>query len=393
MAYPGVTKVNGVTQQPWGNSPGQWGQNAQWGAPFGQQPVQYPQPTQQQGSYPPPGQFSQPYNWPAPQPSGRYQRPKRRMGAFGLMIRVAVIIVVIMFGLAIIRTISGFVGGIAPTLPGGNSTAGNGTQYQNEGYQAPPADFDPPALPQPKTYSQATEWLNNNDIYGQKVASPTKCGQEPITSGMSKADMEDSLNAEVACLMTVWAPAIESAGFALPRPPVTVYNSPVTTACGIMKEVNAAYCAGDQHIYYAQPLLQALPSKVGDTKYAAEDVIAHEFGHTIQARTGILVSDKALEQRASSAEAIVMSRRTEQQADCFGGLYVASVAQSQGLSSKDLQDLVDMTYYLGDDALGADPGEGDHGTGRNRQIWFAKGLQTSDVNACNTWIVPASQVK
>ncbi|TBT94636.1 hypothetical protein ET996_09560 [Propioniciclava tarda] len=215
-----------------------------------------------------------------------------------------------------------------------------------------------------------------------------------IQSGLTKAQLETRLNELMVCLMAVWEPPMKAAGFEMPRPPVTVYNSPVTTACGVMKDVNAAYCAGDQRVYYAMSLLNALPSKVKSTKYAVEVVIAHEFGHAVQGRTGILISDKALEQRATDSEATIMSRRTEQQADCFSALYVASVAQSQNLGQKDLQALVDMTYYLGDDVLSGDPNvQGDHGQGRNRQAWFARGVQTNQIGVCNTWVVPATQVR
>ena len=280
--------------------------------------------------------------------------------------------------------------GNSGTTQGGNGT----TQYQNEGYQAPPADFNPSDLPQPTTYSQASTWLTANAIYKQNVPSPTNCTMTPIQAGLSKAQLEKRLNDLMACLMQLWEPPVQAAGFEMPRPPVTVYSSSVTTACGVMKEINASYCAGDQHVYYALSLLDALPSQVADTRYAPEDVIAHEFGHAVQARTGMLIADKALEQKASKADATVMSRRTEQQADCFSGLYVASVAQSQGLAQADLQNLVDMTYYLGDDVLSGDSSiSGDHGLGKNRQAWFAKGVQTNQVAVCNTWTVPASQVR
>lgn len=399
-----------MTQQPWGGAPNQWGGGP---APWPTQPPQHPQqPAHPQ--YPPPQQplypqqqrayqqaqyaqqqYQQQYQWPPPQP------PRRRRSAFGVIVRVALIIVVVAFGFQVIRGIAGVLtdptnlptGGTAGQGGSGTGTGSGTTQYQNEGYQAPPPEFDPPSLPQPKTYSQAENWLVANEIYSGSVPSPTRCTMTPIEEGQSKTEMQGRLNDLVGCLMQVWDPPMQAAGYEMPRPPVTVYTSPVTTACGVMKEVNAAYCAGDQQIYYALPLLDALPPQVAKTKYAAEDVIAHEFGHAVQARTGILVSDKVLEQRASDSEARVMSRRAEQQADCFGGLFVESVATSQNLSNDDLQALVDMTYYLGDDALGAKDGEGDHGTGRNRQIWFAKGVQTNQIGVCNTWVVPASQVR
>ncbi len=359
------------------------------------------------------------------------QPPRRRRGLFSLLLRTVITIALIMFAFSVLRSFLGALTQGDPTVPSspatigvpsqkpggsstagtsgsgssgsssgtstgsGTSTAGNGTtQYENEGYQAPPADFNPPDLPSPNTYSQAQTWLTANALYKQNVPSPTDCKMTPISGTNTAKELEAKLNDQMACLMQVWEPPVTAAGFELPRPPVTVYSSPVTTACGVMKEINAAYCAGDQHVYYAAKLLRALPSNVAATKYAAETVIAHEFGHAIQARTGMLIAGKALEQRASQNDALVMSRRTEQQADCFGALYVESVAQSQGLSRSDLQGLVNMTYYLGDDVLSGDPNinEG-HGLGKDRQAWFARGVQTNAIGTCNTWTVPASQVR
>jgi uncharacterized protein len=419
-----VTMVGRVTQQ-WGGAPDQWQRGqAPWRPAFGGQQAPWPtQPPVQQG-YPQQGYYQQqgtpPGYFPPPQP------PRRRRSFFGTLVRAAFTIFLIMVAFSVVRgvlngmLVGGSSGGTVQasgpatagasnqptagtTTSGGSGTSGNSgtttggngtTQYQNEGYQAPPADFNPSDLPQPTTYAQAQTWLTDNEIYAQNVPSPTNCTMTPIKAGLSKAQLEQRLNDLMACLMQVWEPPVQAAGFEMPRPPMTVYSSSVTTACGVMKEVNAAYCAGDQHVYYALPLLDALPSQVADTKYAPEDIIAHEFGHAVQARTGMLIADKALEQKASKADATVMSRRTEQQADCFGALYVASVAQSQGLAQADLQNLVKMTYYLGDDVLSGDSSiSGDHGLGKNRQAWFAKGVQTNQVTVCNTWTVPASQVR
>lgn len=384
-----------MTQQ-WGGPPDQWArQRAPWGAPTGapwagQPGAQWGATTQWPTSAGP---------WPTQPPA---PPPPRRKGPFSALLRAALMVGLVMVAFAVLRAVLGGVatdadtqpGAAATTVPAGG-TAGTGTaQYQNEGYQAPPADFDPPELPYPTTVSQAREWLTDNAIYETEVPSPTRCGLATVSGTASTAVLERQLNDLMGCLMQVWEPPMAAAGFDLPRPPVTVYSSPVTTACGTMKEINAAYCAGDQRVYYARRLLAALPPQIGATKYAAEDVIAHEFAHAVQARTGILIADKALEQRASETEAQVMSRRTEQQADCFAGLFVGSVAQSQALTQADLQALVEMTYYLGDDALSGEPAiEGDHGLGRNRQAWFAKGLRTTEVAVCNTWVAPAASVR
>lgn len=398
-----------MTQQPWGSAPNHWNRApAPWGTPSGaplSPPAQpFPQPQAPAQAYPPAYQnYPAPGSFPPPPP----RRPRRSF--FGSLVRTFVTIALIMFFVSLVRSVlAGFseqwdaptfpTTTAAPEQPG--APASTTTQpsvpgtYANDGYQAPKADPNPPDVPIPDTYKQAEGWLTANALYGQQVPAPTRCTMQPITGANTPAELEAKLNAQMACLMGVWEPPMKAAGFLMPRPPVTVYTSRVTTACGVMKEINAAYCAGDQQIYYSAKLLRALPPKVASTKYAAETVIAHEFGHAVQARTGILVADKALEDRASENEALDMSRRAEQQADCFGGLYVSSVAQSQGLSASDQKAIIGLNYYLGDDVLSGDASiNSGHGSGKNRQAWFAKGMGTRSIGTCNTWTVPSSAVR
>lgn len=166
-------------------------------------------------------------------------------------------------------------------------------------------------------------------------------------------------------------------------------------ACGDFNEINAAYCSGDQAIYYAQPLLDALGPGVSSTDHAAETILAHEFGHAIQARTAILISEKVLEQQAGSESgAMDLSRRTEVQADCLAGLYVGSVAQSQGIGASQIGGLSTLMYNLGDDVLTGRAGySASHGTGEARRAWFQRGVSTADIATCNAFTASADAVR
>ena len=298
-----------------------------------------------------------------------------------------------------------FVRGVLEGVTSGPS-AGGGTRseaparpgdgpYANEDYQAPPADMNPPDLPLPQTVREAKQFLVANPLYDQTVPVPVACSMGRLDARTaSTAQLQGHLNELRACLMATWEDPVTAAGFEMPRPPVTVYTDAVRTACGVMDEVNAAYCAGDQRVYYAKPLMQAFPPRVRSIHYAPETVIAHEFGHAIQARTGILISDKALEQRASESEALVLSRRAETQADCLSAQYVLAVAQAQQLSEAELRELKVLAYNLGDDVLSGDSAiSSGHGLGRTREAWFARGLASPDVGTCNTWVVPDAEVR
>lgn len=399
------TRVGHVTQPQWGSPPNSarsgWGPGparAPWGTPSGppwgvpsRQPWGAP-PAQSWGGAP---QQGGPNQWPVRRPprTPQFQPPRRRRSPFGTLIKLVLLVMAIMFVSSILR---GFLSGgpVAPTQPGQSDVPANGS-YANEEYQAPPADMNPPELPAPETVGEAETLLTRNPVYSQSIPAPTNCRMGTLDANTATtAQLQTHLNDLMACLMAVWEAPVEAAGFQLPRPPLTVYDSPVRTACGVMQEVNAAYCAGDQRIYYARPLLRAFPQAVRTTDYAAETIVAHEFGHAVQARTAILISDKALEQRASKNEALEMSRRTETQADCFSAMYVRSVAQSQNLDASRLRDLEQLAYNIGDDVLSGDStiNEG-HGLGRSRQAWFSRGLGSDRIDACNTWTAPSSSVR
>ena len=312
------------------------------------------------------------------------------------MLRLALLV-------ALLVLVASMLGGLRSALGGASSsttTTGGpeaGTSpYLNEQYSPPPADMNPPGIPGPRDVSAATTLTQRNPFYSQQVPVPTRCDL-PLVDGMSatQRQLEEHLNELMGCLMTVWEEPVSASGFTMPRPPVVVYSRPVRTACGTFDEVNAAYCSGDQRVYYAAALLRAFPPAIRESPYAVEMIVAHEFAHAIQARTAILASEKALEQRASSeAAANELSRRTEVQADCLAAQFVRSVAQSQDLGASEIDALGTFTYNLGDDVLSGRPGfSGGHGLGSSRQDWFERGIASSEVAVCNAFVAPSGQVR
>jgi len=395
------------TQQP-GQGGQQWGQpnwnrpTQAWGAPVAGQP---PYPQQQvpagyppaQAPYPqaaayPQQQFGQPaYGQPGgfppanrpPAPGG----PRRGNPLRSLLLGVVLVVGIGFFGIALVQYLGGGSDG-----PLSGPTAG---QTVEPPVVVPAPDFSPPAVPQPETYGEATDWLTSNKVYDQTAPIPTNCAVPRIDmTTASVTELTDHLNELTACLWRVWSGPLETAGYTLPRPPVTVYTEPITTGCGSLDEVNAVYCAADQHIYYAKPLYKIFPADQQKAPFVVEAVLAHEFGHTIQARTGILISSMAWEQKASASEAKVYSRRLEVQADCFSGMFTVAVGGASGLNNNDLANLQDVMYNLGDDVLtGKANYDGDHGLGKSRKKWFTTGQQNSLMGKCNTYTAPDSAVR
>jgi predicted metalloprotease len=293
--------------------------------------------------------------------------------------------------LAVILVTLAALGGLVIT---GLTLEPSNVAYQNDDYQVPPPDTSPPPIPVPETYQQAEQWITQSAFYNQTAPAPVRCNSQPINvSTATDAQLKAHFEGLMECLVRVWEPPVASAGFIIVRPTVTIYGEELTTKCG-KSEVNAFYCTADQQVYYSN-LLPTVLQPVKRNKWTADIVMAHEFGHALQARTGILISAHALGQN-SGDEGIDLQymRRLETQADCFSGMFVRAVSQSIGVQQEDEGGILEIYVAIGDDTLsGKVDVVGNHGLARSRKYWGTVGLSTSAVAPCNTFIAPSKLVR
>ena len=124
-------------------------------------------------------------------------------------------------------------------------------------------------------------------------------------------------------------------------------------------------------------------------------VLAHEYGHHIQQITG------TFDQYPNNGTGPTSNGvRTELQADCFAGAWVANAAQQtdakgvpflQAPTEDQIRDALDAAAAVGDDHIQAQSGQVNpeswtHGSSEQRQRWFATGYK-SGVYACDTFAV------
>jgi predicted metalloprotease len=290
----------------------------------------------------------------------------------------------------IIVALAALAGLVITGLNSGTSDAA----YQNEDYQVPPPDRNPPPIPVPQTYEEAEQLITKNPFYNETVPKPVRCTSEPINvTTASDAQLKSHFEGLMECLVRVWESPVTNAGFIIVRPTVTIYGDELTTKCGT-SGINAFYCSADQQVYYSSLLPQALPT-VRRNKWTADIVMAHEFGHALQGRTAILVSAYALGQDSGDkATELLYTRRLETQADCFSGMFIRAVSQSIGVQPQDEPGILDIYVAIGDDTLTGKPDIiGTHGLGRSRKYWGTTGLSSSSVGACNTFIAPSKYVR
>lgn len=294
-----------------------------------------------------------------------------------------------LFGVMIIIGLIALAGFAITGLNSGSSNAA----YQNDEYRVPAPDRNPPPLPVPQTYGEAEQWITDSTFYAQTVPAPVRCNSQPINvSTASDAQLESHFEGLMECLVRVWEMPITNAKFVIVRPTVTIYGEELTTKCGTTG-INAFYCSADQQVYYSRYLPQALP--VGKSKWTADIVMAHEFGHALQGRTGILISANALGQESGEKRTeLQYMRRLETQADCFSGMFIRSVSESMGVQQQDLDGILQIYVAIGDDELSGQPNiVGNHGLGRSRRYWGQMGLANSEVGKCNTFVAPSNLVR
>jgi predicted metalloprotease len=276
------------------------------------------------------------------------------------------------------------------------SVAGSDSEvaYQNDDFTVPPPDTAPTPIPRPQTEQEAEDFLLRNPFYDQTAPIPVRCNSQPINVATATDEQLDAhFNGLMECLVRVWQPPVTRAGFVIVRPTVTIYGAKITTKCGT-SDVNAFYCSADQQVYFSNQLADYVKI-VAQDKWAADVVMAHEFGHALQGRTGILISSAAMGQLSDDKSTeLLYSRRSETQADCFSGMFMRAVSRSLGIQQSDVAGIIATFRAVGDDTLTQNSDvEGSHGLAASRFYWGNTGLGTSDVGKCNTFSAPASQVR
>jgi len=163
-----------------------------------------------------------------------------------------------------------------------------------------------------------------------------------------------------------WQRTFDEAGWDYTAPKrVQAYSGRLRTACGRVPSYNALYCRNANSIYYDVRLLQTQFGNIGD--YAPATIIAHEWGHAIQAQRGLF------RQTRSTAS-------LEQQADCFAGAYTRDAAARGVLEESDVQEGTDLFGKLGSSRS--------HGSAKQRTAAFRAGLKDG-VEACWSYVKAA----
>jgi uncharacterized protein len=231
---------------------------------------------------------------------------------------------------------------------------------------------------------------------GMMEGAPT--AQAPVTSPGARPAPRDEkavfVSRVLATTEDAWAQIFSEAGRRYQPPKLVLFTGSFPTACGMgQAAAGPFYCPGDTKVYIDLRFYELMRQRFhagGD--FAQAYVIAHEVGHHVQNLLGLTAKLDQQRGRVSQQQYNALSVRLELQADCFAGVWASRTNRAkQFLDPGDVDEAIRAASAIGDDALQKQsqghvvPDSFTHGTSEQRVRWLRRGLDSGDVNACDTF--------
>jgi uncharacterized protein len=231
-------------------------------------------------------------------------------------------------------------------------------------------------------------------LSGGGVQIPRQTETQTRTGEVANDQTTDFVARILGSTERVWTEKFQAIGRRYDPPTLVMFSGMVQSACGMAQAaVGPFYCPPDQKVYLDLSFFEEMQQRFSATgDFAQAYVIAHEVGHHVQKLLGI--ADKVTQARtqAPEAEANALSVRMELQADCLAGVWAKSANDSaQILEAGDIEEGLNAASAIGDDRLQKRsqgyvvPESFTHGSSEQRVRWFKRGLDTADMNQCDTF--------
>jgi hypothetical protein len=217
------------------------------------------------------------------------------------------------------------------------------------------------------------------------------------TTSISEEERQlaDFVSIVLADTEDTWNEIFASASLDYREPTLVLFSGAVESGCGLAQSaVGPFYCPLDEKVYIDLSFYKDLRDSFGAPgDFAQAYVIAHEIGHHVQNQLGIMEEVQTSQQQASSqADANRLSVMLELQADCLSGVWAYNADRSRAiLEQGDIEEGLNAASSIGDDRLQMEsqgqvtPDSFTHGSSAQRVSWFERGLESGDINSCNTF--------
>ncbi len=238
---------------------------------------------------------------------------------------------------------------------------------------------------------------------GAAPAGPQSGGEE-----IANCETGQDANTDDACRLAAaslsidqfWAERLD--GYRAPQ--LIIVDQATSSSCGTASNATGPfYCPPDETVYVDPTFFSILREQFDTTAgpLAQLYVLAHEYGHHVQNLTGVMQ-----EYPNNGTGPDSNGVRTELQADCYAGAWVAAAGEQvdengtpylQPPTQTQISDALAAAAAVGDDHIQAESGgvvnpeSFTHGSSEQRQRWFDAG-RDGGVNACDTFAVSGSQL-
>lgn len=228
----------------------------------------------------------------------------------------------------------------------------------------------------------------------QEPREQTSYPDSSVRRSPEEEELVDFVSVVLGYTEDTWQQIFRERGETYVEPELVLFTDSVESACGYAQAATGPfYCPRDQKVYIDLSFYKQLKYNLnapGD--FAQAYVIAHEVGHHVQTLLGISQQVNNLQRQVDKVSANELSVRQELQADCFAGVWANRTQKADKiLEQGDVEEAMNAASSIGDDHLQRQsqgyvvPDSFTHGTSAQRVRWFQRGLQTGNIDECNTF--------